>query len=148
MAGAKHRVKGARIEREIVTLHEAMGVDADRVPLSGAAYYQDNGSDVDVYPFGRDFCAYVFEVKARGSGGGFRMLERWLDGAEGLFLRSDRNKPLVVLPWHTWERLLKEIRGDGQKAKNGAGAGVTACGTSTAPGTALLTSRGESNVDG
>ena len=109
MSGAKHRIKGTRIEREIVSLHEELGIHAERVPLSGASRYQDNGADVDVYPFGVDECPFVFEVKARKTGDGFRLLERWIEGAEGLFLRSDRRQPLVVLPWATWVRLLEEI---------------------------------------
>ena len=31
------RQKGLRVEREIVALHIAMGVNAERVPLSGSA---------------------------------------------------------------------------------------------------------------
>jgi hypothetical protein len=110
MSGAKHRRKGDRVEREIVALHEELGVHAERVPLSGASRYQDAGHDVDVYPFGTDECPFVFEVKARKGADGFRMLDRWLAGSEGLFLRPDRDKPLVVLSWDTWVRLLEEIK--------------------------------------
>jgi len=110
MAGAKHRQKGNRIEREIVRLHEEIGVHAERVPLSGASHYQEGGHDVDVYPFGTDECPLVFEVKARKSGDGFRMLERWLGENDGLFLRSDRSKPTVVLPWETYVRLVEEVK--------------------------------------
>jgi Holliday junction resolvase len=48
------RDKGARIEREIVAAHKALGIKSERVPLSGASRYQGNGSDVDVYAFGPD----------------------------------------------------------------------------------------------
>ena len=41
------RDKGARIEREIVAAHGALGIKAERVPLSGASRYQGNGSDPD-----------------------------------------------------------------------------------------------------
>jgi Holliday junction resolvase len=65
------RDKGARIEREIVARHAKLGVKAERVPLSGAARYQGNGADVDVYAFGPDAAPLVGEVKARGNGAGF-----------------------------------------------------------------------------
>ena len=35
MSGAKHRRKGDRIERQVVDLHRAMGVHAERVPRHG-----------------------------------------------------------------------------------------------------------------
>jgi hypothetical protein len=46
-------------------------------------------------------------VKCRAGGAGFRTIEKWLAGSAALFLRRDRQSPLVVLPWETWERLLK-----------------------------------------
>jgi|APSaa5957512493_1039668.scaffolds.fasta_scaffold353683_1 hypothetical protein len=91
--------KGDRIEREIVHLHQAMGVPAQRVPLSGAAGGRFSG---DVWI--EDLKA---EVKARAGGSGFKTLERWLGKNDLLFLRRDRKPPLVVLPWNTYERLMK-----------------------------------------
>ena len=35
MSGARHRRKGNRVERELVQLHKALGVHAERYPLSG-----------------------------------------------------------------------------------------------------------------
>jgi Holliday junction resolvase len=101
------RDKGARIEREIVTAHKALGVAAERVPLSGATRYQGNGSDVDVYAFGPDGAPLTCEVKARASGEGFATLERWLGENDALFLRRDRAEPLVVVPWRVWTRLVR-----------------------------------------
>jgi hypothetical protein len=100
------RDKGARIEREIVARHAEIGVTAERVPLSGAAHYQGNGADIDIYAFGPDAAPLVGEVKARGDGSGFAMLERWLSDYDLLLLRRDRREPLIVLPWRTWARLL------------------------------------------
>jgi len=100
------RDKGARIEREIVARHVEIGVKAERVPLSGSAHYRGNGCDIDVYAFGPDSAPLVGEVKARGSGEGFALLERWLGDADMLFLRRDRAEPLVVVPWRVWARLL------------------------------------------
>jgi Holliday junction resolvase len=105
--GKLSRDKGARAEREIVALHAEFGIKAEKVPLSGATKYQ-GGVDVDVYPWGSDGPPLVCEVKARASGTGFKVLERMLGDADVLFLRRDRQKPLVVLPWVTWQRLLKQ----------------------------------------
>jgi Holliday junction resolvase len=104
------RRKGARLEREIVEQHRALGVHAERVPLSGAARYQGNCADVDVYVFGRDAAPLVTEVKGRKSGEGFATLERWLGENDALFLRRNNAAPLVVLPWHVWARLLAKVR--------------------------------------
>jgi hypothetical protein len=68
------------------------------------------GSDVDVYAFGPDAAPLVCEVKARKSGEGFAMLERWLGDADALFLRRDRAEPVVVLPWRIWARMVERLR--------------------------------------
>lgn len=100
------RDKGARVERELVALHQALGVHAEKVPLSGATRYQGNGADVDVYALGRDAAPLVCEVKARANGEGFAIIERWLGENDALFLRRNRANPLVLVPWSTWTRLL------------------------------------------
>jgi Holliday junction resolvase len=110
VSGARHRRKGGRIEREIVALHRALGVHAERYPLSGASRFRGAGHDVDVYAFGRDEAPLVAEVKARKSGGGFVQLERWLGEFDLLFLRRNNADPLVVLPWRIWRRLLEQVR--------------------------------------
>ena len=97
--GAKSRRKGGNLEREIVNRHRAAGIAAHRVPLSGAV----PGYAGDVILDGLDDLRC--EVKGRGSGDGFRTLERWLGDHDLLFLRRDRQEPLVVLPWRTWLRL-------------------------------------------
>jgi hypothetical protein len=88
--GRASRAKGDRREREIVSLHTALGVKAERVPLSGATGYQGRSADVDCYLFGPDAAPLVCEVKARANGTGFATLERWLGDADALFLRRDR----------------------------------------------------------
>ena len=99
--GKASRDKGARRERELVNLHKAAGIPAERVPLSGAVRYQGNGADLDVYPRGRD-APLVCEVKARANGEGFATITRWLADHDALFLIEDRAEPLVVLPWRVW----------------------------------------------
>jgi Holliday junction resolvase len=105
----RQRSKGAGIEREVVELHRGLGLRAERVPLSGAARYQGNGADVDIYPFGPEEAPVCCEVKARASGEGFTTLERWLGDADVLFLRRNNAPPLVVLPLCIWERILGRL---------------------------------------
>ena len=103
--GKASRDKGNRAEREIVNRHKAMGVHAQRVPLSGAVGGAYSG-DVDIYVDGGEEAPLVSEVKARKSGAGFKTLEGWLGDNDLLFLRRDGQDPLVVLPWETWKRLI------------------------------------------
>lgn len=101
------RDKGQRIERELVHLHQEAGIPASRVPLSGAAGGEYAG-DLHVL----DLTA---EVKARKDGSGFKQLEAWLGAHDLLFLRRDRQRPLVVLPWDVYIQLLQgyqRLRGD------------------------------------
>ena len=81
-----------------MNLCKAMGLDAHRVPLSGA---------VDGYAGDVIVAGLRAEVKARASGGGFVTLERWLGENDLLFLRRDRTTPLVVLPWSTWQKVMR-----------------------------------------
>jgi Holliday junction resolvase len=107
MSGAQHRRKGSRIEREIAGLHQALGVHAERYPLSGASRFRNSGHDLDIYVYGKDSAPLVAEVKARKSGAGFVQLDRWLGEYDALFLRRDRADPLVVVPWRVWAALLE-----------------------------------------
>jgi Holliday junction resolvase len=107
MSGARHRQKGNRIEREIVDRHRALGIHAERYPLSGASRFRGSGHDVDIYLNGRDAAPLVAEVKARKDGGGFVTLEGWLGEFDALFLRRNNADPLVLLPWRTWATIAK-----------------------------------------
>jgi Holliday junction resolvase len=111
MSGRAPRRKGDRIEREIVAQHLALGVKAERYPLSGASRFRGSGHDVDVYAFGGAAAPLVAEVKARKHGAGFATLEKWLADYDALFLRRDHADPMVVLPWAVWARLLNSVRG-------------------------------------
>jgi hypothetical protein len=90
MSGARHRLKGNRVERELVQLHKALGVHAERYPLSGASRFRGSGHDVDIYAFGTDEGPLVAEVKSRRSGAGFVTLEKWLGEYDCLFLSSEQ----------------------------------------------------------
>ena len=110
MSGARHRAKGNRVERELVALHKAIGIHAERYPLSGASHFRNSGHDLDVYAFGPDQAPLVAEVKARKDGGSFVTLERWLGEYDALFLKRNRGEPMVVLPWRVWAQLLERVR--------------------------------------
>ena len=110
MSGARHRRKGDRIERELVERHQALGVHAERYPLSGASRFRGSGHDVDLYPLGREEAPLVAEVKARKDGAGFIQLEAWLSSYDALFLRRNNSDPMVLLPWRTWATLLARLR--------------------------------------
>jgi Holliday junction resolvase len=109
MSGARHRRKGDRCERELVERHKAIGVHAERYPLSGASRFRGSGHDVDIYPFGREEAPIVAESKARKNGAGFTQLETWLGEYDVLFLRRNNADPMVVVPWRTWAALLAKI---------------------------------------
>lgn len=87
------RQKGDRFERSIVEVLNSINLDAQRVPLSGAAggHY---GGDVSFRWFGE---RTKFEAKVRGGADGFKTLYEWLEGNAGLFVKADRKTPLVVL---------------------------------------------------
>ena len=91
------RNKGARIEREIVHLHQDAGIPAEKI--SRARY---TGPDLKIAD------QFLAEVKARKTGEGFKQLEAWLgDEAALLFLRRNRATPLVCVRWETYVSLLR-----------------------------------------
>ena len=110
MSGARHRQKGDRIERELVDRHKAMGIHAERYPLSGASRFRGSGHDLDIYAFGREQAPIVGESKARKNGAGFVQLETWLGEYDVLFLRRNNADPMVLLPWRVWATLLSKVQ--------------------------------------
>lgn len=104
--GKASRDKGGRREREVVNFWRERGVKSDRVPLSGA-HGGEYAGDVDLYAFGRDQAPLVGEVKARGDGGGFKTIARWLGQNDFLVLHADKEARLYVVPERIMERLIK-----------------------------------------
>jgi hypothetical protein len=82
-----------------------MGVRAERVPLSGAARYQGNGGDVDLYAFGPDAAPIIAECKIRAKLP--KCWNSWLGANDLVFLRGDREDTMVLMPLKTWERLVR-----------------------------------------
>jgi Holliday junction resolvase len=110
MSGRGHRQKGDRIEREIVERHSAIGIHAERYPLSGASRFRGSGHDIDIYLLGKDQAPIKAEVKGRKNGAGFLTLENWIGEYDALFLRKDRTDPMVVIPWRVWAQLVERVR--------------------------------------
>jgi hypothetical protein len=94
----------------LVELHRALGIKAERYPLSGASRFRGSGHDVDIYALGSEAAPLVAEVKGRKNGAGFTTLERWLGEYDLLALRRNNADPLIILPWRTWAALLKKVR--------------------------------------
>ena len=104
MSGARHRRKAGRIEREVVDRHRALGVHAERYPLSGSTRFRGAGHDVDVYVFGSGEAPLVAEVKGRKNGAGFTTLEKWLGEYDLLILRRNHADPMIgQVALHAWK---------------------------------------------
>ena len=94
------------MEREIVNLHKDMGVPAERVPLSGAAGGRFSG-DIQI---GFPLLSFLGEVKSRKSGEGFKTLERWLGENDLLFLKRDRQSPMVLMDWESYAEIWNQVK--------------------------------------
>ena len=102
--GRRSRRKGAEGEREVVALHRDMGVQAVKVPLSGATGYQ-SGEDVDIHiDDGEPLRA---QVKRQATDSGWKTILGQLGNACALFLHQDRGSWFVLMPLATYKRLLK-----------------------------------------
>ena len=97
--GRASRDKGNRTERNVVHFLLEHGIEAERVPLSGAAQ-GSFGGDVHLKKTGQRV-----EVKARANG--FATLYRWLEGNDYLFVKADRKETLVVMTLEEFTRLFK-----------------------------------------
>ena len=100
--GRYERNKGIRAERQVVAILRELGLDARRVPLSGAAPHFKG--DVQIYTKAGKLLA---EVKVRRNG--FTSLYRWLDESAGeiLIIKQDRRPFLTVMPLDVLARILK-----------------------------------------
>jgi Holliday junction resolvase len=87
--------KGSRYERFIVNFAKSLGLGAYRVPLSGSCA----GFKGDVFIAGRKL-----ECKKRASG--FKQIQKWIEGFDGVVIGSDRGQDLVVVRLNDWLKLL------------------------------------------
>ena len=101
--GKMQRNKGSRVEREMVALLQSHNVSCERVPLSGAMHYQDNGGDIDIYI--SDIHLQT-EVKSRAKSL-WKTLVNWLSGSDILILKANRQDPYVFMPMRVFIELVK-----------------------------------------
>lgn len=97
--GKSQRNKGYRGEYNLVKLFKEAGLDAQRVPLSGASEFKKG----DVVVQGR-----TGEVKVRGSG--FKKIYEWLGANDFLAIKADRREYLIVLRVDDFVNLLKGVK--------------------------------------
>lgn len=107
MSGKKSRDKGARSERALVNLLREHGLDAVRVPLSGAC----DGFKGDVLVRGRFWGDDGFDkqdfdpplkIESKVRANGFKQIYNWLDGNDALAIKADNKEWLVVVPLKEW----------------------------------------------
>lgn len=108
MSGKAPRQKGNRFERSCVNDLQALGLAAERIPLSGSAGGSFTG-DVTVPVQGVD---RKIECKNRAKGWGD--LYGWLPGNYALFIKRDRAETLVVMRLQDFAALSLPLRGDMQ----------------------------------
>ena len=111
--GKRQRDKGNRIERNLVNKLKEQGINAKRVPLSGALGGEHIG---DIILPTRERC----EVKGRASSRIFwKLIKQYIEGVTYLLLVEDRHPPLVVMHWDNFieYQKLKEryVRADSTK---------------------------------
>ena len=85
----RSRQKGDRMERAVVNAFLDMGIEAQRIPLSGAMGGEFSG---DVIIGSEKFRG---ECKSRASG--FAQIYKWLDNCALLFVKRDRSETIVCL---------------------------------------------------
>jgi hypothetical protein len=102
------RQKGDRAEREAVAILRSFGLDAYRVPLSGAA--SGFKSDVEIR-LGNRRLRLESKVRAKE----FGLIYRWLFGVDMLVLKSDCKPMLAVLSLQNLADLLGQYYSQTEK---------------------------------
>ncbi len=104
MAGKHSRNKGAAYEREIVNQLKEHGIEAERVPLSGAMK-GNYGGDIKLGPV----LGYIGECKRtkKKLTHIYKALEQ--DNADFLFARDDLKETVVIVRMETLLTLFKQL---------------------------------------
>jgi len=89
------RSKGARVERLMVQMHHDAGIPCEKVSRSGYT-----GEDLMIADEFRG------EVKARKEP--MKTALSWLAGRDLLFVKPDREPPMVVMTWDTYVALMRK----------------------------------------
>ena len=101
--GKASRDKGALYERELVNAFKKHGLQAQRVPLSGATGYAKN--DIEVIAGFDGKTVFSGEAKRRKELPQF--FTSALEGADFAAFRQDRGETLIVLRLETFAQLLQ-----------------------------------------
>lgn len=101
--GKRNRNRGANYERELVNAFKEHGLQAQRVPLSGATGYAKNDVEVTAGFDGKT----VFSGEAKRRAGLPEYMTKALDGADFAAFRQDRGETLIVLRLETFAQLLQ-----------------------------------------
>lgn len=109
--GKGQRQRGDRFERECVEKLRLLGVPSVRVPLSGAAGGQFSG-DIRVQVGKAPPPRCTVECKVRKVGWG--NLYSWIKPVQYLFIKNDREEPLVVMRLSEFARLARGYIPDAQ----------------------------------
>ena len=102
---SKAKIKGTRVENEIVKLYQKEGYRARRQPMSGAISAFPHDVFIDDLHEGTNA-----EVKARKNGEGFKQLESWKGKADLLILKRNNKSPMVVMDWELYRIYLNDIK--------------------------------------
>ena len=102
MGGRSAKVKGSTFEREVVNDLKEMGCNAQRIPLSGALK-GDYAGDIR---FGKQL-GLLGECKRRKRAWADLYQAIAQDSSDVVFIRSDNQKTLAVMPMETLESFLK-----------------------------------------
>lgn len=101
MSGRAPKQKGDRYERDRVNALQALGIFAERVPMSGAA-----GGSYD-----EDLIVAVqnedWKVQCKVKNDRFGNFYEWLKTARAVFFKRDRDKTLVVMTFDDFARLAR-----------------------------------------
>lgn len=105
--GKRSKKKGYEGEREVVELLNKYGIEAERVPLSGALKCDKYSCDVHIPELNKRV-----EVKRRKSG--MKTIQKWLEedaNSNYIFFREDGDKEgwLVIMPYTEFVELVQKI---------------------------------------
>tara|TARA_R110000822_G_scaffold65505_2_gene160287 strand:- start:1033 stop:1365 length:333 start_codon:yes stop_codon:yes gene_type:complete len=99
------KLKGDRIERELVHAHIEAGIHCERFDARRGQFGAEASRDIDVYWRGKDEAPLCGEVKARKEFPAW--LVNWLGENDFLALRENGKEPLYIVPHNVWIRILK-----------------------------------------
>lgn len=88
--GRRSGAEAERVEREIVSRHDAIGIKSERYRLDGGTRFRGSSHDMDICAFGTDEGPLVAEVKSRQSAAGFLRLEKCLSECRLFFAGTAR----------------------------------------------------------